>query len=198
MTLQSPKTTLVLASTSPYRKMLLERLGIPFDTCSPEVDESALPGEHPAQIVERLALAKAQAVAGTISSSIVIGSDQLAAFDNRVIGKPGNIENAHRQLAAFSGRRVDYLTAFAVIESDTGNTVLETVKTVVKFREISSEEIKRYIELDRPLDCAGSFKSERAGISLFESIHSDDPTALIGLPLIRLSSALRKFGYLVP
>ena len=198
MTQQSPKNTLLLASTSPYRKMLLERLGIPFETRSPNVDESPLAGENPDQLVERLALAKAQAVAEVMPSSIVIGSDQLAAFDGRVIGKPGNMENARRQLASFSGKQVLYLTSFVVLESDTGRNVLETVQTIVNFRVINNREISRYLELDQPLDCAGSFKSECAGISLFESLRSEDPTALIGLPLIRLGSALRKFGFQVP
>ena len=198
MTQQSPKNTLVLASTSPYRKMLLERLGIPFETCSPDVDESALPGEQPDQLVERLALAKANAVAEQLPASVVIGSDQLAAFDNRVIGKPGSMENARRQLASFSGKQVLYLTSFAVLDSDSGRYVLETVQTTVNFRVINEGEINRYLVLDRPLDCAGSFKSECAGVSLFESVQSDDPTALVGLPLIRLCSALRKFGFQAP
>ena len=198
MTQQSLKNTLVLASTSPYRKMLLERLGIPFETQAPNVDESALPGEQPLQLVERLALAKAQAVSTQMPSAVVIGSDQLAAFDNQVIGKPGSMENARRQLSSFSGCQVLYLTSFAVMDSEGRRSVLETVETIVNFRKITAEEIDRYLELDEPFDCAGSFKSERAGISLFESIQSDDPTALIGLPLIRLCAALRKFGFKLP
>ena len=198
MTQQSPKNTLVLASTSPYRKMLLQRLGVPFETRSPNVDESPLPGELPVRLVERLALAKARAVAEHMPCSIIIGSDQLAAFDNQVIGKPGSVENARRQLAAFSGKRVLYLTSFVLLDSDTGRHLAESVPTIVKFRELDDGEINRYLELDQPLDCAGSFKSECAGVSLFESVQSDDPTALIGLPLIRLCSALRKFGFQVP
>ena len=178
--------------------MLLERLGVPFTTRSPDVDESALPAERPAQLVRRLALAKAQAVAAQMPSSIVIGSDQLATFGSQVIGKPGSMENARRQLASFSGRSVLYLSSFVVLDAETGRKVADTVETVVNFRNISAEEIDRYLELDQPLDCAGSFKSERAGISLFTSVQSDDPTALIGLPLIQVSAALREFGYQVP
>lgn len=198
MTQQSLKNTLVLASTSPYRKVLLERLGIPFETQAPDVDESALPGEQPLQLVERLALAKAQAVSTQMPAAVVIGSDQLAAFDNQFIGKPGSMENARRQLASFSGSQVLYLTSFAVVDSEGRRSVLETVETIVNFRKLTAEEIDRYLELDEPLDCAGSFKSERAGISLFESIQTDDPTALVGLPLIRLCAALRKFGFKLP
>lgn len=198
MTRQSLNKTLVLASTSPYRKMLLERLGIPFETRSPDVDESALPGEQPCQLVERLALAKTLVVARQMPGSIVIGSDQVATFENTIVGKPGNMENARRQLASFSGKNVLYLTSFVVMDASTGQQQHETVQTRVKFRHISESEIDRYLELDQPLDCAGSFKSECAGVSLFETVQSEDPTALIGLPLIRLCSALRAFGLQVP
>lgn len=178
--------------------MLLERLGIPFETSSPQVDESAVAGEQPAQLVQRLALRKAEAVAAKFAHAIVIGSDQLAAFENSVVGKPGSLQKAHSQLAAFSGKEVLYLTAFTVLHANSGRQISEIVETIVRFRDLNPAEIDRYLEFDNPVDCAGSFKSESAGISLFRSMKSEDPTALIGLPLIKLCSALRKFGISIP
>ena len=198
MTTQSHKKPLILASVSPYRRELLERLGLPFETAASDVDETPHPGEAPEPLVRRLARAKADAVACRHQSAVVIGSDQVAVCGRDVVGKPGDIAHAREQLRLFSGRSVHFLTAFAVLERPGGRVLEGRVDTECVFRALSETEVERYLDLDRPFDCAGSFKSERAGLALLDRMSSDDPTALIGLPLIALSAALRELGYPAP
>lgn len=188
---------LLLASTSPYRHDLLGRLRLPFETASPGTDESPREGESPEALVRRLALGKAQAVAVGTVDSWVIGSDQLADSDGRVLGKPDTVDVARAQLMSMSGTAVVFRTAVAVVHSD-GRTLQAIDATTVRFRTLSEVEIARYIDAERPLDCAGSFKAEGLGIALFESIKSSDPTALIGLPLIATSRLLREAGFALP
>lgn len=189
---------LVLASTSQYRRQLLERLGLRFTVAAPDVDESPLPAELPVDLVNRLARDKAEAMARRHPGSIVIGSDQLALHGRDVIGKPGNVERCMEQLRSFSNQRLTFHTAVHMIHSDTGSNESHLDLTTVHFRKLSNEEIERYVARERPMNCAGGFKSEGLGISLFERIESQDPTALIGLPLIWVCSALRRAGLLVP
>jgi septum formation protein len=189
---------IVLASTSRYRAELLRRLMDDFEQSAPEVDEQALPGETPAARAGRLAAAKASAVAAGAGEALVIGSDQVAALEGRVLHKPGTIENAREQLRASSGNVVDFFTGLCVIASRGGQAWKALDHTRVAFRDLEDAEIDRYLARERPLDCAGSFKSEGAGIALFERIESEDPTALVGLPLIALSRLLRQAGAAVP
>jgi septum formation protein len=198
MQTQSQKRSLILASSSPYRRMLLDRLGLPFEVRSPGIDETAAAGESPAQLVTRLADEKAQNIAARCPAAVVIGCDQLAVHSGAVIGKPGDAERARRQLAAFSDNRVDFLSALAVRCRESGFHFATTVVTEVHFRKLSAEEIFRYVERDNPIDCAGGFKSEETGTTLLRAMRSDDPTAIIGLPLISLAEALRRAGYLLP
>ena len=186
--------SLVLGSTSPYRRQLLARLQIPFDVAAPEVDETPLSGEAPAQLASRLALAKAQAVAAAFPTAVVIGSDQVADLNGEPLGKPGNHGAAVAQLRQMRGQTVVFHTAVAVLclESGFEQTALATVR--VQFRALSDEEIENYLRAEQPYDCAGSAKSEGLGIALLEAIHSDDPTALIGLPLIRTCRMLEAAG----
>lgn len=186
---------LILASTSRYRRELLERLRLPFDVCSPQVDEAVLEGETPAQVSERLALAKARAVALKQPQAWVIGSDQVAELDGEAIGKPGTHERALAQLRRMSGRSVRFHTAVAVVRGLDGATGLRRVVVEVAFRDLREEEIETYLQLERPYDCAGSAKCEGLGISLLRSIRSDDPTALIGLPLIATRELLEAAGF---
>ncbi|MEH6421750.1 Maf family protein [Pseudomonas sp. CGJS7] len=188
---------LLLASTSVYRRELLTRLGLPFDTARPDTDETPQPGEVPLALAARLAVAKAEAVAALHPQAWVIGSDQVAEFDGRPIGKPGGRDGALAQLAAMSGREVRFLTGLCVTRHGRPPlTALDT--TVVRFRALSAAEIARYVDAEQPYDCAGSFKSEGLGIALFEAIESRDPTALIGLPLIATARLLREAGYALP
>ncbi len=189
---------LVLASTSAYRRMLLERLQLPFETARPEVDESPLPGETPSATADRLALEKARAVADTHPDALIIGSDQVAHMGSEVFGKPGTAERAVEQLQRMSGRTVVFHTALALLNTRTGSLHRESVPTRVRFRELTHAEIVRYVEKERPLDCAGSAKSEGLGIALLDALSGDDPTALIGLPLIALSRMLRAEGVALP
>ncbi len=186
--------TLVLASTSPFRKALLERLELPFETQAPEVDEQRLQGETAEQLVRRLAEAKARAVAASWPDALIIGSDQVAVIDNEVLGKPGNHDNAHRQLASASGKQVTFLTGLCLHNSHGGGTQTEVVPFTVHFRTLGDEQIDNYLRKEQPYNCAGSFKSEGLGISLFERLEGDDPNALIGLPLIRLVRMLENEG----
>ena len=188
---------LVLASTSRYRRELLERFGLPFDCIAPGVDETPVDGESPDALVQRLARAKAGAVARSLPDACVIGSDQLAAFDGHVLGKPGTSARAIAQLASMSGRDVEFLTALCVMRGE-HEVGLHVDRTVVRFRALSTAEIERYVEAERPFDCAGSFKSEGRGITLFDAIETRDPTALIGLPLIATSRLLRDAGFELP
>lgn len=185
---------LVLASTSRYRRELLARLRVPFEVIAPEVDETPRPGETPLVLAERLALAKAQAVAARRPKAVVIGSDQVCDLDGEPIGKPGTHERARAQLARLSGRAALFQTALAVVRADTGFAALRTASVRVRFRVLSTAEIERYLLLEQPYDCAGSAKCETLGIALLESIDSDDPTALVGLPLIRTAALLREAG----
>jgi septum formation protein len=187
---------LVLASTSRYRRELLERLRLPFDVARPEVDETPQPHEAPAALARRLAAAKAAAVAGGIDAW-VIGSDQVASLDGRPVGKPGSVADAHGQLRRMSGQAIEFLTAVCVAHRS-GHTYQALDTTVVRFRELDDAAIVRYIETERPLDCAGSFKSEGLGIALFDAIETVDPTALVGLPLIATARLLRQAGFAVP
>lgn len=189
---------LVLASTSAYRRMLLERFQIPFETASPETDETPLPGETPPATANRLAIQKAQAVAVNHKEALVIGSDQVAHIGDEVFGKPGTAERAIAQLRRMSGQAVTFHTALAVVNTRTGQVRSESVPTFVRFRSLEDDEIVRYVDKERPLDCAGSAKSEGLGITLLDSLSGDDPTALIGLPLIALSRLLRAEGLQLP
>lgn len=190
--------TLILASTSPYRRMLLERLGIPFRTQSPGTDEAQQDGEPPAARAARLALAKAQAVAPHHPGAVVVGSDQVAACGATVLHKPGNAEQCRAQLARLSGTTAHFYTACALVGAGSGAPQTHLDTTTVRFRILDPAEIERYVERERPFDCAGGFKSEGLGIALLESIDSRDPSALIGLPLIWLAAALRRAGYELP
>jgi septum formation protein len=196
----SPRTSprLVLGSTSRYRRDLLERLRLPFEVASPQVDETPLAGEAPAALAQRLALAKAHAVAAARplgDDVVVIGSDQVADVDGEPVGKPGNHERAVAQLRRMSGRGIVFQTAVAVVRPATGFAQCLLAPVRVSFRTLTDEEIERYLRLERPYDCAGSAKSETLGIALLQAIESDDPTALIGLPLIRTCSLLRAAGF---
>jgi len=189
---------LVLASTSRYRAALLQRLGLPFSTFSPGVDESARSGETPAETAVRLAGAKARAAASAHPDALIVGSDQVAACGTEAIGKPGSHEAAVVQLRRLSGRSVVFHTGLALLDSATGACRSECVDVVSTYRVLNDAEIEAYLRREQPYDCAGSVKSEGLGIALFDSIASDDPTALIGLPLIRLSALLRAAGVAVP
>ena len=188
---------LVLASTSRYRAGLLARLGLPFDTIRPDVDERPRPGEPPASLALRLAAAKAGAVAASRPDALVLGSDQVASCDGRILGKPGSREAAIDQLQRMSGRKAVFLTAVAL--AGAGGPVEQALDTTtVRFRSLAVDEITRYIDAESPLDCAGSFKAEGLGIVLFEAIESRDPTALVGLPLIATARLLRARGVFLP
>lgn len=191
-----PMPDLILGSTSRYRRELLERLRFPFSVVSPQVDETPHAGEAPAALAERLALAKAQAVAALHPAAFVIGSDQVADLDGQPIGKPGTHERAVHQLTAMSGRTVVFQTAVAVVAP--GFAQVARVPVKVRFRALQATEIEHYLRLEQPYDCAGSAKSEGLGISLLEAIESDDPTALIGLPLIASCRLLRAAGLDLP
>ena len=185
---------LILGSTSVYRRALLERLRIPFSVESPHVDETPLPGELPAALAQRLALAKAQAVALRFPAALVIGSDQVADLDGQALGKPGHHARAVQQLQQMSGKVVVFQTAIAVVCLESGFCRQELAPVKVKFRTLTATEIENYLQAEQPYDCAGSAKSEGLGIALLERIDNDDPTALIGLPLIRTAALLRAAG----
>ena len=189
----SAQRPLILASTSRYRRELLERLRLNFSTVAPEVDETPLPGEAPAVLAQRLALAKAQAVARLHSQALVIGSDQVADLQGQCLGKPGDHDKAVAQLRAMRGREVIFQTAVALVAP--GLVLQELAQVRVRFRDLADEEIERYLRAEQPYDCAGSAKSEGLGIALLDSIDSDDPTALNGLPLIRTCRLLRQAGW---
>ena len=189
---------LILASTSPYRRLLLERLGIAFTVLPPQVPEDALPGELPPDRALRLATAKAQAVASRRPDAVVIGSDQVAAIGSRILDKPGGAAHCRAQLTAASGSSARFHTACAVIAPQAGVRMVHIDTTTVFFRSLTDQEIERYVEREQPFDCAGGFRVEGLGISLFESIETHDPTALIGLPLIWVACALRRAGFDLP
>lgn len=194
-TLQRP---LVLGSTSPYRRQLLQRLGLPFSVFAPAVDETPHAGETPRDLALRLALAKARAVAAQHPGAVVIGSDQVADLAGQPLGKPGTHERATAQLRQMSGHSVVFQTALAVVCQETGFEQVDLAAVSVRFRALSDAEIERYLHAEQPYDCAGSAKSEGLGISLLDAIDSDDPTALVGLPLIRTCRLLRAAGMVLP
>ena len=203
MTLPSPdaataflptQRALVLGSTSRYRQELLQRLRIPFSVAAPDVDETPLAGEAPASLAMRLALAKARAVAGAFPQAVVIGSDQVADLDGVSLGKPGTHERAVAQLRQMRGRTVIFQTAVAVVCQASGFEQASLAAVKVRFRQLSDEAIENYLQVEQPYDCAGSAKSEGLGIALLESIDSDGPTALIGLPLIRTCQLIEAAG----
>ena len=185
---------LILGSTSPYRRELMLRLRLPFDVVSPDVDETPLAGEAPRALALRLALAKARAVAAMHPNAVVIGSDQVADLDGEPLGKPGTHARATAQLQRMRGKTVVFQTAVAVVCLETGFSQVDLAQVNVKFRNLGDAEIERYLRAETPYDCAGSAKSEGLGIALLESIDSDDPTALVGLPLIRTCQMLRAAG----
>ena len=189
-----PQPKLILASTSRYRRELLQRLRLPFEVMSPDVDESPQPGEAPKALATRLALAKAQAVAARHPDAVVIGSDQVADLAGEAIGKPGTHERATEQLRRLRGHSVVFHTAVAVVRRATGYAQVEEAPVRVQFRQLTDTEIEHYLRTEQPYDCAGSAKCETLGIALLDAIHSDDPTALVGLPLIRTSRLLRAAG----
>jgi septum formation protein len=188
------RPTLILGSTSRYRRELLERLRLPFEVHAPEVDETPLAGEAPAALAQRLALAKAHAVAAVHPAAVVIGSDQVADLDGVPIGKPGTHERAVEQLRAMRGRSIVFQTAVAVVRAATGYVGTALAPVTVRFRHLSDDEIEHYLRTEQPYDCAGSAKCETLGIALLDAIESDDPTALVGLPLIRTCALLRAAG----
>lgn len=186
--------SIILASSSPYRRELLARLGLPFTVQSPDVDESPRPGETPQALVERLAIAKAQAVAAQAGNALVIGSDQVAVQAGGIVGKPGDHATAVRQLRAASGSRVTLYTGLALVNAATGAVHSEVVPFATVFRPLSEVQIENYLRKEQPYNCAGSLKSEGLGIALLERFEGDDPSALIGLPLIRLVRMLEREG----
>ena len=185
---------LILGSTSRYRRELLQRLRLPFEVVSPQVDETPQAGEAPAALALRLALAKARAVAAQRPEAVVIGSDQVAELDGQAIGKPGTHERATAQLRLMRGRQVVFQTAVAVVRAAAGFEGTLLAPVTVRFRDLADAEIERYLRLEQPYDCAGSAKCETLGIALLDAIESDDPTALVGLPLIRTCRLLREAG----
>lgn len=189
---------ILLASTSTHRRALLARVGLAFDCVAPGTDETPQPNEPPAALVERLAQAKAAAVAHRYPESLVIGGDQVAVLDGKVLGKPGNHVRAVQQLTASSGRALTFHTAVCVQQVSTDRRYSHVDTTRVHFRRLTAQEIERYLRAEQPYDCAGSFKSEGLGISLFERIESQDPTALVGLPMIVLCRFLRELGVELP
>ena len=189
---------LILASSSPYRRTLLQRLEIPFESESPEVDESQIEDETPTDLVLRLAEIKAAEIAPAHPESLIIGSDQIAIAGNEILTKPGNHENAIKQLKKVSGKSIIFLTGLCVINTANKNIQKDCITYTVHFRDLSEDEIERYLLQEKPYDCAGAFKSEAYGVSLMQRMEGDDPTSLIGLPLIRLSEMLRNEGLNIP
>ena len=188
---------LILASTSPYRRELLARLGLPFAVANPRTDESPLPGETPEALALRLAQAKARAVAGDHPQALIIGSDQVATVDGLIYGKPGNHQRAVEQLRALSGKTVNFFTALCLYNARTDQADVRGVPTLVSFRHLTDGEIENYLRREPAHDCAGSAKSEGLGIALLQSLRGDDPNALVGLPLIALCDMLRRQGVAV-
>jgi septum formation protein len=192
------KRKIILASSSPYRRDLLQRLRIEFEVASPAINETPVPGEPAEKLVLRLAAAKAEAVAKTRQNALIIAADQVARLGNELLGKPGDHDNAMRQLQSLRGRSVNFINGLCVLNTDTRRLRTDVVIYNVSFRDYSDEEITRYLRLDRPYDCAGSFKSEQLGITLLSGMEGDDPTALVGLPLIKLAEMLRLEGLQLP
>ncbi|WAT27380.1 Maf family protein [Pseudomonas sp. GXZC] len=189
---------LLLASSSVYRRELLSRLHLPFICSSPDIDESHRENESAMELVKRLAEQKARALAASHPGHLIIGSDQVAALDGRIIGKPHTFENAREQLLAASGKRVSFLTGLALLNSKTGQCQVDCVPFTVHMRELDAERIERYLRVEQPYDCAGSFKAEGLGVSLFQRTEGPDATSLVGLPLIRLVDMLLAEGVQIP
>ena len=185
---------LVLGSRSPSRRNLLERLSIPFSVVPPDIDESRLAGESPEALVRRLSEEKARAVGARVGSGLVIGSDQVALLDDTVLGKPGNHANNVAQLAMASGRWLEFRTGVAVLDAASGRIRIDVVPFAVRFRSLTAGDIEAYVSRERAYECAGGFRAERLGCALFERLRGDDPTALQGLPMIRLCEMLRSAG----
>lgn len=189
---------LVLGSSSPYRKAILDKLGIPFETDTPRITETRLPGESPAVLVRRLAEMKARDVGSRHPGALIIGSDQVASLGEEILGKPGNRKNAIEQLLAVSGQTVTFYTGLSLYDSGTGRIQTAMEAFIVRFRQLTRTQIERYIDRDQPYDCAGSFKSEGYGITLFAGLEGRDPNTLIGLPLILLVDLLTNEGVRLP
>ena len=186
---------LVLASTSPFRRELLNRLEISFKTANPQTDESALPGESPEELALRLSEAKARAVVPLFPDALIIGSDQVAILDGQVYGKPGTHENAIKQLQTMRGRTVNFFTGLCLLDAKTGEAHVRGIPTLVTFRNLSDEEIENYLRREQPYNCAGAAKSEGLGIAIIARMQGDDPNALVGLPLIVLCDLFREVGF---
>ncbi|HBN8602254.1 MULTISPECIES: Maf family protein [Pseudomonas aeruginosa group] len=190
--------SLILASSSPYRRELLTRLRLPFECASPDIDESHRPGESAEQLVRRLSASKAEALAGHYPQHLIIGSDQVAVLDDNILGKPHTIERAVQQLLDASGRSVTFLTGLALLDSRNRHMQVDCIPFTVHFRQLDEARIRRYVEAERPLDCAGSFKAEGLGVSLFRATEGEDSSSLVGLPLIRLVDMLLAEGVEIP
>lgn len=189
---------LVLASSSPYRRELLSRLRLPFSCSAPDIDESPLPAEQADTLVRRLSAQKALALSHSFDNHLIIGSDQVAVLDNQIIGKPHNFERAREQLLAASGKSLTFLTGLSLLNSQSGQLQTDCIPFTVHFRPLSEAQIERYLHVEQPYDCAGSFKSEGLGVSLFRSTEGSDANSLIGLPLIRLVDMLQAAGVEIP
>ena len=189
---------LVLASTSSFRKMLLDKLDIPFETASPDIDETHRSEESPADLVQRLSIEKARAVAKDYPEHLIIGSDQVACVDDQILGKPGDFTRAKQQLISASGEKVTFYTGLTLLNTVSGNKQTVCEPFTVHFRQLSEQQIERYLNKEKPFNCAGSFKSEGYGITLFSKLEGDDPNTLIGLPLIRLVQMLENEGLALP
>lgn len=189
---------IILGSTSPFRKTLMQKLAIDFNTAAPDIDETRLPNESAEAMVRRLSIAKAKEVAKNHNNALIIGSDQCAVLKNDIMGKPHTHENAVKQLQASSGNTVTYLTGLCLYDPVNGEYELDCIPFYVEFRQLTTDEINRYLYRDKPYGCAGSFKSEGLGITLFKKMQGDDPSSLRGLPLIRLCEMLRKKGISLP
>lgn len=189
---------LLLASSSPYRRELLSRLQLPFDFAAPDIDETAKPNEPAEQLVRRLATEKAQALAKEYPDHLIVGSDQVAVLGENIIGKPKSFERARQQLLDCSGKSITFLTGLALLDGRDASAQVDCVPFTVHFRELEEARIERYLKIEQPYDCAGSFKAEGLGISLFRATEGEDVTSLIGLPLIRLVDMLLAKGVAVP
>ena len=189
---------ILLASSSPYRKELLLRLGITFDTCSPDIDETSIKDENAEQLVRRLAIEKSKAMQDTHPNTLIIGSDQVAVLGNKILTKPGDHTTAIEQLKASSGKMVKFYTGLCLLNTATQQAQTDVITYVVTFRQLNEEQIENYLRQEQPYNCAGSFKSEGLGVALFEKMAGDDPSALIGLPLIRLTTMLTNEGVDIP
>ena len=194
----SSDVRLILASTSPFRRSLLAKLRLPFEIAAPDIDETAQPDEAAEALVMRLAAAKAGAMATEFPESLIIGSDQVACIDHQVLGKPGDRARAIEQLKSASGKTVEFLTGLSLLNSSAGTQQTTCERFKVHFRDLGDAQIARYVDVEQPFNCAGSFKSEGFGITLFERLEGDDPNTLIGLPLIRLVAMLATEGINLP